>query len=84
MSKEWESMSILIMQSLGILLSFACKVLMVTQTNLKTCMGDNFIDHGGIVKIFVDKKQNDLNEHADYKKACPGQLRPDATGKWRK
>ena len=25
-----------------------------------------------------------LNEHADYKKACPGQLRPDATGKWRK
>ena len=62
MSKEWESMSILIMQSLGILLSFACKVLMVTQTNLKTCMGDNFIDHGGIVKIFVDKKQNDLSQ----------------------
>ncbi len=23
-----------------------------------------------------------LNEHADYKRACPGQLRPDATAKW--
>ena len=26
-------------------------------------------------------KLEQLNEHADYKRACRGQLRPEATGK---
>ncbi len=37
--------------------------------------------HHSLHYVWHTGMQQNLNEHADYKRACPGHLRPEATGK---